>query len=111
MERNNDFKKFYTLIHILVHHEGIFGSSRRFTDVSEFQIFFKDTPIDEIRIVWVLYKSIDDLMDLYVQYQINHSSEDDSLWQVNLNNKPFTDFHCNNIQDFLDTLEDHLSNP
>lgn len=108
MESKNDFKMFYTLVHILVHHKGIFGSSRRFTDVSEFQNSFKDTPLDEIRIVWVLYKEKD---DLHVQYQINHSGEDDSLWHVYLNNSPFTDFQCNNIQDFLDTFEAQLLNP
>ena len=111
MEKIYAFKSIYSLFHILVHYKGVFGYSRRFTELSEFQNYFKDTSIDQIRIVWILYKSTDDPLDLYVQYRISHSSEDNSLWQVNLNDESFPDFHCNNIVDLIETFEDHLSNP
>lgn len=111
MERKNVFKSIYSLFHILVHHSGVFEYSRRFTELSEFKSYFKDTPIDNISFVWVLYKSSVDPLDLYVQYQISHSSEDDSQWHVSLNDQSFPDFHCNNIVDLIDRFEDHISNP
>jgi hypothetical protein len=111
MERKNVFKDSYSLFHILVHHTGVFGYSRRFTELSEFKSYFKDTPKDQILIVWLLYKSTVDPKDLYVQYEIRHLSEDDSLWQCSINGEPFPSFHCDNIVELIDKFEDHISNP
>ena len=111
MKRKNIFKSNFSLFHILVHHSGVFGYSRRFTELSEFKSYFKDTPKDQILIVWVLYKSTVDPIDLYVQYEISQSSKDDSLWQCSINGQSFLDFRCDNILDLIDKFEGHISNP
>lgn len=111
MVRENVFNKIYSLFHILVHHTGTFGYSRRFTDLPDFKKYFSENPDKKVSIIWILYKSTVDPNDLYVQYELTRHNNADNVWHCALNGNNFPDLYCDSITEIVEKFEEHISNP